>query len=575
MCRRLALIALGSTFLALAVAIPARAADDILKLVPDGALGLVAVRCPADADAKLQELGRRMQLPIPSLLAKFKEEAGIREGLDEKGTAAVIVLPPAGGDLLPTPILLVSVTDYRKFLAQFNSDETAAGLTKIDVKNVSMWVRDIGGYAALTDVTHKEALAELKLSKEVPEALTPWGATLAEKDVAVIILQPGIKLLSARVQTGIQMIKAMTAQAGEQGKQAAAMFDIYVKIFQAAEKQLSAVGFGTRLDREGVLHVTKRARFVAGGSWARLAAQIQPAKENLLAGLPAAPFVVAGGATIPEGVWEPLMAWSLGMMKDMHNFYGLTEEQINEFPKSSLAAMKRIHSLSMVLGVGPSGAPLYSKLVAVMRVDHSDAFMADEEKLMKEYGQFIKNAHSPILQPIEVEKCEIDGAAGLQFTQKVPQMPTAQQTAQVSKMMEVFFGPGGKITGWVVPADEHTVVAGYVNKDFVRSTLQAIKQGSPGLGGDVDVSKTAALLPADAPCIGFWSPQGTVDFVKQIVPTFLPGGNAQFQIPEFDKTPPIGFAVTSAPNEMEGQMVVPAEVFKAIGQYVGKVKGER
>lgn len=64
---------------------------------------------------------------------------------------------------------------------------------------------------------------------------------------------------------------------------------------------------------------------------------------------------MAGGATIPEGVWEPLMAWSLGMMKDMHNFYGLTEEQINEFPKSSLAAMKRIHSLSMVLGVGPSG----------------------------------------------------------------------------------------------------------------------------------------------------------------------------------------------------------------------------
>ena len=30
------------------------------------------------------------------------------------------------------------------------------------------------------------------------------GAMLAEKDVAVIILQPGIKLLSARVQTGIR-----------------------------------------------------------------------------------------------------------------------------------------------------------------------------------------------------------------------------------------------------------------------------------------------------------------------------------------------------------------------------------
>ncbi len=40
-------------------------------------------------------------------------------------------------------------------------------------------------------------------------------------------------------------------------------------------------------------------------------------------------------------------------------------------------------------------------------------------------------------------------------------------------------------------------------------------------------------------------------------------GKTEFKIPEFDKTPPIGFAVTSAPNELQGHMVVPAEVLKA------------
>ena len=180
---------------------PAKATDDILKLVPDSALGLVVVNCPRDVDAKLQELGRQMQLPIPSLLARLMQEGGIRDGFNEKGTAALVVLPPTGGAPWPTPILLVPVTDYGTFLAQFKPDDTAAEVTKIEVRGTSMWVRGIGGYAALTDVSHQEAITEsLKLSSEIPAALAPWGATLAENDVASLILQPGIKLMSAQVQ---------------------------------------------------------------------------------------------------------------------------------------------------------------------------------------------------------------------------------------------------------------------------------------------------------------------------------------------------------------------------------------
>jgi hypothetical protein len=95
--------------------------------VPDSALGLVVVNCPRDVDAKLQELGRQMQLPSPSLLARLLQEGGIRDGFNEKGTAALVALPPAGSAPWPTPILLVPVTDYGKFLAQFKPDDTAPG----------------------------------------------------------------------------------------------------------------------------------------------------------------------------------------------------------------------------------------------------------------------------------------------------------------------------------------------------------------------------------------------------------------------------------------------------------------
>ncbi len=60
-----------------------RAEDEILKLVPEQALGLVLVNRPAAADAKLQQLGQQMKLPIPSLLAKLQGPEGIRRARQE------------------------------------------------------------------------------------------------------------------------------------------------------------------------------------------------------------------------------------------------------------------------------------------------------------------------------------------------------------------------------------------------------------------------------------------------------------------------------------------------------------
>jgi len=144
-------------------------------------------------------------------------------------------------------------------------------------------------------------------------------------------------------------------------------------------------------------------------------------------------------------------------------------------------------------------------------------------------------------------------------------------------MMEAFFGKSGKIDGWMAPADEHHVVMGYVNKDRLQKMIEAIKMGEPGLASDASVSKTAALLPKDALSIGYLSPQGAINFAKWMVAAVAPPGVSSMEsaIPEFPATPPIGFAVTSAPNELQTVLVLPAEVLKAIGQYVGTIRGMR
>jgi hypothetical protein len=141
--------------------------------------------------------------------------------------------------------------------------------------------------------------------------------------------------------------------------------------------------------------------------------------------------------------------------------------------------------------------------------------------------------------------------------------------------METLFGPGGKLVGWLAAADEHTIVMGYVNKESLQRAIEDLKQGKPGLAADADVSKTAILLPPDALATGYLSPQGTINFIKRIAAIAAPGAEVVERIPEFPKTPPLGFAVRTAPNELQTWLVVPSGLLQAIAPYVGKIQAMR
>ncbi len=247
----------------------ARAEDDILKLVPEQALGFVVISRPAAADAKLQQLGQQMKLPVPSLLAKLQGPNGIRKGLDKNRPMALLVLPPKTDNSLPVMIALVPVTDYAEFLDEFKSEDTEGGVTKIQIWGTPSVVRKIGGYAAISESSSREAL-DLKLADEVPATLAPWRTWLAKQDAAMVVLAPGIHLLSAKVQQGVAAIKPLLAQTGKQAKQAVAAFDMYVTFFQAAEKEVDAFGLGVERDAQGVVRLSKRARLVHGGDLGRV-----------------------------------------------------------------------------------------------------------------------------------------------------------------------------------------------------------------------------------------------------------------------------------------------------------------
>ena len=62
-----------------------------------------------------------------------------------------------------------------------------------------------------------------------------------------------------------------------------------------------------------------------------------------------------------------------------------------------------------------------------MRVDDSRAFLANYGKWLKEYNALLKDAHSPMLQPTEIEDVQIDGAPALKLPFTLRNCPRASQ----------------------------------------------------------------------------------------------------------------------------------------------------
>ena len=124
---------------------------------------------------------------------------------------------------------------------------------------------------------------------------------------------------------------------------------------------------------------------------------------------------------------------------------------------------------------------------------------------------------------------KLDGTPALKVTMGIPQMPN--MPPESVKMLERMYGPGGKITAWIVPCDDRTVVFSYMGQEPLRRAIAAIKQGKPDLAADAEMAKVAALLPSGATWSVYCSPKGILDFVNQTMAAALPPGSA-VKIPE-------------------------------------------
>ncbi|MBN2024168.1 MAG: hypothetical protein JW809_15400 [Pirellulales bacterium] len=564
--RRIGLL-VGVACVALWTAAVGQAAENVLDLVPQKALGFVAVNGLSSCDAKVATVSGAAGVPVPSPFALIKAKLGLEKGIDEKGVALLVLMPGDSPDDEPRPVIFVPTADYDAFVGQFKPEKVTDAIQRITFKNAHGLVAKKNNFAVVVEQQRQGLLEAVLDGKSLADDLGKWQPWIARCDVVAIGTQPAVKLFCEKGDEALENAKdMMVAMGGEQGEAAVAGLGMYQKILALVKKDVTAIGVGVVVEEDGSVRIVSRGSFSPEGELGKLLANVEPLSESSLVGVPKGPFVVTGAGPLPETLMKPILDVSFDMIKSMPKMYGLTPEQTEKMAELSAESMKGVRGMSMTLGVPKAGDPIYNGATGAMLTTDAEGYIDTYVTQMTAMKDAVKDAPDSMFSGMTVEKMEVEGRPGAKVVMDLSKM--LAKMAVVSPQSEVFkkmYGP--KAVVYLMAADSKHVVFGYGDPTVAGKAAAAVTDPESGLASDEEVAKTAAKLPAGAQWRGYWSPEGTVSFVGAIMSAVLPP-EMNVKIPPIGPMPPVGFAATASADAMEKELYVPVEVIRKVAAYV-------
>jgi len=549
------------------------AAEDVLTVVPDDALGFVVVNSIGQTQGKIVELAETLQLPahFTKVLKNLRSRAP--QGIDKHGAVAIAAVVDRQTPGAPTAVAFVPTTDYLALIKQLEADGAEADIAEVVVANKKALVAKKGGYAVLTGHGNRGILEQVLASTgSVAADTAPLKDLSATCDIYAVATPGGIRMAQQGLLMGLAAGKAKIAEeGGPQAEMALRGIGIYEELFKAMDKEITHFAVGVQFQEDGGLHIVSRTLLAEGGTIAKLAKTIGPPPGDLLGGLPREPFMFAGGGLYPESWAKELMGFSVNLMKIYLGADSLTDEQAEKLAKLTARSIKGIRSMAMLMGVGGPDESLYSSMLVSIEVDDSKRYLANYQRVVREISKIGKEANVPFLS-YEVEKTEIEDANGLKLSMDLGAMLGDYEDPNAKKAIESMIGTSGKLDVYLAAADSDTIVVSYVSKERLAEALAAARNAESQLSRDPSIIKAAAELPSEAQWIAYWSPQGTVEFVASMIAKIKP--EARTKIPEFPQTAPIAFAERLSPKAVDIDVVVPVDVFKAIPEFIKNVKAK-
>lgn len=541
---------------------------DVMKIIPDDAWGFIVATDVMETKKEAEAVLKKLRVPMDDDdYQQFTEFLEKLEGWDPKAAHAFAVLPDdADGDA----ILLVPVTDYKKFAKSLGADPDATGPTKFEVdEDIKGLIAEKANYAVIGDDGDLELIERvLNSKKSISTSCDVVKAYLKDHKTALVIAPSGVKKLLDSAIDGLKSLRDSIPAEGPQGDSIKQAFEMYDKLFVTLRDEATHIAVAGEFNEKVGANYSTRFYFKPDGKLAAMAKDTAPLPPDALAGLPEDAYIFAGAGIVPESSGDLFTAFMLNALKAVPKDAGFDPETLKQTAETMRSLMKTIKRASM--SVNFAGETFLSGIAAIYDTTDSAAFLTEYEKSIKVLEGMAKKDKN--LPSYSVEKKTVDGLDVLVLaTDLKPMLDQMEKTGgpDVRKMYQGMFG-GEKMNAYLTAVDKEHVAFAYDLK-ALKELVGTIKAGKSGLADNLDMKKTAALLLKQPHAIGFMDVGGYIDLAKKIAGMVVPGGALPFPIPPFPPSAPVGVAAKLTPQAVEFQLVIPMPLMENVRNYIDQV----
>ena len=538
----------------------------VLTHVPQDALVVIKLNSAENVSKKLAALAQKLGVAqfeprLSDPLGMLRQEAGLKDGLDAKGEAALAMFKPAPGEQEPQAVALIPVSDYKAFLSNFGDvkQEDGADSFTLPENPEPVYASNWGKYAAISPWAElvKKKGSGIKFEGAV-------GKQLAERDVTLIANMEQIRPM---IMPGFQQFKQMLPQfpmVDPQGNEMVFQKQMAVRMMDGIEQflnELQVAAISLNLADAGFT-TTFTYQFTPGSALAKSVEGMRKSDANLLNGLPQGNYLFYGGFTYDgKQFWNWMKGWYVDSLKQAK----LTPAEMKSLDQAMVAYERMLSaSTGMTFGIIPPApgaigkAPLFNGIF-VMQGDAKAMVQATKE-FQKHQGVIMKASGAggiDVKSTITPNAKTIAGVALDQYKMEFVPGPNADPNAV--KMLELMYGKS--LTGYLGAINDKTVVSSMgVDDAKVTAAITAAKANQSPLAGTPAAKTAMTQLPQNRVGIFYVDVANIVNTGMQVAQQF--GAGANMKMPP--NLPPVVVSAATEGGAVRFDTYVPTELVESL-----------
>ncbi|MEM1445570.1 MAG: hypothetical protein AAGF84_05900 [Planctomycetota bacterium] len=553
-----------------------------LDAAPAGAelvLVIPSMQDASDAVADLAEMFGSTEPEMLDLLGSFKQEMGITAGLDDDGSAVVILAGLANAianDEEPEPIVLLPVSDYAAFVESIGG-VAGDGVTAVMLEGDDGFAKQVGSFAVLgEDEAAVAAYAAGQAGNAMLERVGKYGVEGADGavmagfvDVAAIrpVLLEQIDVLVEDAKDDIRSSMDVGGDQPISPEAVESLIDSYADLGRVMLNGVDAASFSWDSDDTG-LSGGYAWNVVEGSKLSTYLTGERAEFAGLLGQMPSSPYIAAwsmdttalnlGGMStdIVDAVGmalgdEPMFAGIMTMIRESMTMYEQMNAGAQVFYAPDMAAM---------MGGG------LMKTISIYDVDDTDASI---EAMRAAWAKM------PGLIPAMMENLPDAGpAGGMDFTFDWTEAALNLNGVDVHQYdlkmvlppeMMAELGPAAMMmgnastTGYIAGVGDKVIMTTVPDPNLMREGLVALENGE-GLGSKEVIQTAREGLPDGAVMEMYVSLDGIAEAANPFMMMFA--GGMQLEVPE--DLAPVSMGLGVDETAMGAQVVVPMSVLEFV-----------